>query len=829
MADRRIAKVYVEKAVYHMDCAFDYLIPEGMEQLCRGCRVLVPFGRANKKIQGLVSEVITSAETEGPLKTIFSVIDQTPLLTAEQLSIVEFLVENTFCSHYDAVKCILPGGANVSVTESYRLKAEVDEKILEELPPTQRRVAAFLKNNADKSYKTLSEINAFFNTEKNPNKASIIKALIDCGIIEKAEQSRARIPKKTVKMARLADDIELQKIRLTPKQREVTQMLLQLGMAMIKELSYLCGVTEAVIKGLERKGIIVYFNREITQSYGEIIPQFNNLSQVELSAEQGGAFEEIAGMTDDTKPNAALLYGVTGSGKTQVYIKLIEYVLKAGKTAVMLVPEIALTPQLLAKFNTLFGEVIGVIHSNLSAAERLETDKRIRAEQVKIVIGTRSAIFAPLQNIGIIILDEEGEASYKSEAPPRYHARELAKYRCVKHNATLLLASATPSIDSYYRAMEGKYRYFCLEERYADANLPSVYIVDMLEEQKQKNFSSISEILAQQLLMNLKSGEQSILLINRRGYHTFASCMACGELVKCPNCDVSMTFHKTNGYMMCHRCGHSERLAKTCKGCGSEYIKLSGLGTQKLEDELSTLLPSARILRMDTDTTYSKFSFEKDFSDFQAHKYDIMLGTQMIAKGLDFPNVTLVGVLGADSGLYSSDFKASERIFSLITQVVGRSGRSEKKGRAYIQTTEPDNPIINFAANQDYKAFYEDEIFTRREMGLPPFCDLVMLGFAGVDEKNTEAAAKRAMDILKAESDRCMSLAKYKGRLAMKVMGISRATVYRVNNKYRYRILIKCKFNNAMKSVLSQALIACGKDKLFSGVSCFADVNGDIG
>lgn len=819
-----IAKVYVEQAVYHIDKAFDYLVPDSLEVPKKGCRVLVPFGRSNKKIQGIVYGIESATSVNAQLKPVFSVIDKEPIVSGQMFEMIEFLVSNTFCTYYDAVKCVLPIGENVSVIERYRVKEYADGKAIPELTEEQRRVVDFLKavpTSKKNSYKTLRDINIFFSDEGKTKGSDIVKKLISLGLVERVEEGQSRVAKKTVRMARISEGVDISSLKLSAKQNEVLQMLSKVSMAMIKELAYLCGVTEGVVKALEKKGVITFFEREVEPLYGDVEVSFESLENVELSAEQSEAFESLYQLTLSNKPNAALLYGVTGSGKTQVYVKLIESVLRQGKTAMLLVPEIALTPQLLAKFNSLFGETIAVLHSALSASERLISYNKIKAGQLKIVIGTRSAVFAPLENLGVIILDEEGEASYKSESPPRYHARDIAKLRCVKNNALLLLASATPSIDSYYNAICGKYKLFILTKRYASANLPSVYIVDMLEEEKQKNYSPISEVLAQQLAQNLKKGEQSILLINRRGYHTVASCMSCGEVVKCKNCDVSLTFHKANGYMMCHHCGHTERLVTICQSCGGKYIKLTGLGTQKLEDELLSLFPDARLLRMDADTTYSKFSYEKSFSDFKAHKYDIMLGTQMIAKGLDFPDVTLVGVLNADSGLYSADFKASERIFSLITQVVGRSGRSEKKGRAYIQTLDTQNPIINFAANQDYNAFYEDEMFTRKEMNLPPFCDIVTLGFSGEIDEVTKTAAEKALFILKEQTVG-------KSKVVMQAYGVSKATIFKVSNKYRYRILIKCRMNTAMKEVISSTLINCGRDKLFSKISCFADVNGDV-
>lgn len=814
--NRLVAKIYVETAVYHIDRAFDYLVPEEMsESLKIGCRVIVPFGAANKKVQGIVSGIEPAGGITGKLKSIFSLLDEEPPLSEELFGIAEFLSRSSFCTFYDAVKCVLPIGKNVEIVRLYRAKDSVFGEILEGLSAEQRRILEFLQIP-----KTTRELNEFLEYRQNPEKQADIKRLLSQNMIEKIDKQVLKVKEKLIKMVKPSEDFD-ESVKLSPKQQEVMRILREVSFAAPKELAYLSGVTVAVVTALIKKGAISEFMQKSVRHYGEIEPEFERLENVKLSEEQQTVCGGIDLMIKENRPNAALLHGVTGSGKTQIYIKLIENTLKINKTAILLVPEIALTPQMLAKFQGLFGEIIAVIHSGISPAERMREYERIKAKQAKIVIGTRSAVFAPLENIGIIIMDEEGESSYKSESPPRYHARDVAKKRCAYHNATLLLGSATPSIDSYYNAQTGKYKLFTLESRYADADLPDVFLVDMLAEIKMGNASPISEVLGEQLIKNIEKSEQSILLINRRGHSTFAACMDCGEVMKCPSCDVSMTYHRANGCMMCHYCGHSEKFVSKCQSCGSDYIKLTGVGTQKLEDALRERMPAARILRMDADTTYGKDSYETAFADFKDGKYDIMLGTQMIAKGLDFPNVTLVGVLNAEGGLYSTDFRASERVFSLITQVVGRSGRSGKRGRAYVQTLDAENPIVNFAANQDYKAFYEEEIFVRQEMLTPPFCDIVVLGFSGENENAVEAAACKATEILR-------EAAEGREKIALKVYGAARAAVYKISNKYRYRVLVKCRLNRTMQEVIAETLKKCGEDKGFNGISCYADVNGTI-
>jgi len=817
MQQRFIAKIYVDKTAYHVDKAYDYLIPENLiETLERGCRVLVPFGNGNKKVQGLVESVLATSSLERRMKPIFAQLDETPMFSEEMFSMADFLVKNTFCTYYDAVKTILPIGANIDIIESYRLTEKITQLELMTFNENEQRLIEFLK-----TAKTDRELRDFLDCKTNPSKKPVVKSLLDKGIVEKAEKIRQKVEKKQLKMVRISDGFELEGIKLSPKQKEVLQALKDVRVATIKELSYVCGVGDGVIRNLIKKQIIEQFSQQVEDIYDDAQDADITIDDIHLSESQNLVFNGIMGLVNEPNPNVALLYGITGSGKTLVYIKIIEQALAGGKNAIMLVPEIALTTQLVSRFKAIFGDIIAVVHSSLSLSQRLEEFNRIKSGSVRIVIGTRSAVFSPLENIGVIIMDEEGENTYKSEQAPRYHAREISKLRCVSHNATLILGSATPSIDSYYNASIGKYSLFEIEERFSNANLPSVYLIDMKQEQRKNNISPISEVLQKQLKINLEQGEQSIILINRRGYNTIATCMQCDEVITCQSCDVAMTYHKANGYLMCHYCGNTKKFDQTCPSCKGNFIKLAGIGTQKVEDELQNILPQARILRMDTDTTHLKDSYEKSFTQFKSGKYDIMLGTQMIAKGLDFPNVTLVGVINADSGLYSSDFKSSERIFSLITQVVGRSGRSEKTGRAYIQTLDPDNEVIKLASKQDYKAFYMDELETRSLLTYPPFCDICVMGFSGANEKTVEAAALKAVEYLKANASKICDL-------PLKVLGVTPANIHKISNKYRYRIIIKCKNNNKFKGFMSNVLNSCGNDRLFGNISVSVDINGDI-
>jgi len=489
----------------------------------------------------------------------------------------------------------------------------------------------------------------------------------------------------------------------------------------------------------------------------------------------------------------------------------------------LLIPEIGLTPQVLKRFRALFGERVAVIHSGLSLGQRLDEYKRIKRGDADIIIGTRSAVFAPADNIGLIIIDEEGERSYKSDSSPRYHAHDVAKQRCAYHGATLLLASATPSIESYYLAERGVYKLLEMKKRYNSASLPDVSIVDMNLERISGNPTEFSQQLIDEVNSNLKRGEQSILLLNRRGFHTIISCVDCYQPIYCPNCSVPLTYHRKNGKLMCHYCGFAQEPATVCPACGSNRLKSMGFGTQRLEEELKMFFPAARILRMDADTTFSRYSYEKGFSEFKNGEYDIMVGTQMIGKGLDFPNVTLVGVLSIDKALYAGDFRSYERTFSLITQVVGRGGRGERKGRAVLQTFMPDHYIMNLAAAQDFKGFYNEEIAIRRALIFPPLCDMCILCFAGTDEEEVRGGAAAVIQLMNTK------LSQLQPKTPVRVLGPVRASYGRLNGKFRWRIIIKMKNTAEMRGFISSLLTEGAKLKEMKKIAFYADINGDVG
>jgi len=739
-----IAYVAVEGALYSFDRLYGYLIPPELRgEVGVGARVIVPFGRGARKINGVVMEVALEQEYDVvTTKKIYAVSEGEPRLNEETLALICYLKETTFCTYYDAVKCASP---------------------------------------------TL--------------------ALSKSGGGEKKRGSKTR------GVVRLPDNFDDSIIDgATPKQRAVVAVL-ENGAASIKELCYLCGVTAAVVTNLIKKGVIEEV--AVQEEPETVAAQTADPNDIELNGVQQKAYDGIMPLLLSDQPKCALLRGVTGSGKTSVFIKLIGEALNRGKTAIVLVPEISLTPQTIAIFTGYFGGKAAVIHSGLPISRRAAEYARIRSGEATIVIGTRSAIFAPLKNIGIIVIDEEGEHTYKSERTPRYHARDVAKQRCFRHNALLLLSSATPSMDSYYRAKTGRYSLFEMEKRYSGNALPDVYIVDMKIETALGNRSLFSEAFARALKVNLEKGEQSLILLNRRGYNTYVCCVACGETAACPNCALPLTYHKAADSLACHYCGYSRKVDEVCPKCGSRSVRKTGTGTQRVEDELSGLLPDARILRMDADTIFNKDTYEREFTSFGDGEYDVMVGTQMIAKGLDFPNVTLVGALLIDKSLYAGDYLGYERTFTLITQMVGRAGRGGKKGRAFLQTYTPDHYVLQLAARQDYAGFYREEAAIRETLLFPPFCDLCIAEFSSADEKTAVKAAEVFAELF-AELSKPASL-------PVRVLGPVRSGAGSINGKFRLRLIIKCRNNKAFRAVMEKALVAAHSDKrfAFAGISAW--------
>lgn len=623
------------------------------------------------------------------------------------------------------------------------------------------------------------------------------------------------IKDKSQRMVRLTDENNISP-ELTKKQKIVYDLLLDIGTAGVNEICEFCSVGVGVVKNLEKNGLVEIYDRKIYRNPYES-REVCEQSEIVLSPAQNDAYLINKEMLNSGE--TGLLFGVTGSGKTQVYLKLIDDVLSEGKDIILLVPEISLTPQALDIFHKRYGNKIAVIHSGLSLGERNDEYKRIDEGEAKIVIGTRSAVFAPVHNLGLIVMDEEQEQTYKSERTPRYNAKDVAKFRVKYNKAYFLMSSATPSIESYSNALKGKYKLSIINKRYGDSELPEVITVDMKEEMKSGNKSSISKELYNRLCTVLDEGKQAILLINRRGYNTFIACNECGHIITCPNCSISLTYHSHNNRLVCHYCGYTKKLDNECPECHSESVRYSGFGTQRIEEELQSLLPDARILRMDADTTSAKFAHEKLLEQFSNKEYDILVGTQMVAKGLDFDDVSLVGVVNADNSLYNESYTASEHSFDLITQVIGRAGRRNKKGCAVIQTINPNNEILNYSANQDYVSFFDNEIEMRRLMIYPPFCDIYCVTFSSENENSAALCAKRFFDlIVKYNKDEFKDL-------KIIVLGPTQAKISKINNTYRYRLAIKCKNNSNIRQMITKILKDIHKDKVYSKVNIGVSLN----
>lgn len=809
--DKKVCKVAVENAAFGFDKLFDYEIEGSVEpESFIGCRVMIPFGNSKKQRQGIVFDVCScESNSSKRLKKVSSVLDREPLLSKEMLRLARFVKSQYFCTYYEAARAMLPAGFNYKIKEMFSVCDGYQNKPL--LDDTEKAVVSFVGslNHPVSRQEICSAFELDFNTK-------LLGELCKRGVLESSESAVRRVGDLSEKMVELCADTDGEK--LTAKQKEVYELLKMAGEISLKEITYFTGYTKAVVDALVKKGFVRYFDREVIRHADGPIHN-ESKREIRLTDEQNTAYSGLCEKYESQKPCVSLLYGVTGSGKTSVFMKLIDRVSRDGRGIIVMVPEIALTPQIINIFKARYGGDVAVFHSALSLGERLNEWKRVRCGEAKIAIGTRSAVFAPVKNLGLIIMDEEQEYTYKSESTPRYHAREVAKFRCKDNSCMLLLSSATPSIESYYKAQSGVYSLFTLSKRYGKAQLPPVLVADMNIEQEQGNKTVVSQVLLQSLQENLADGKQSILLLNRRGYNTFVACRHCKEVVSCPNCSISLTYHSANNRLMCHYCGYSISLTDKCPSCHEHGLRFSGTGTQKAEETLAALLPEAKILRIDADATMRKNSHETLLGAFKRGEYDILVGTQMVAKGLDFPNVTLVGVLSADQILYNDDYRSFERSFSLLTQVVGRAGRGDCPGRAVIQTFTPDSHVINLAAMQDYIAFYNTEIAMRRGLLYPPFSDICMIGFVGDNELLAANAAKEFTRLL------CQSARENYPKLPLRVLGPTAAAVKKVSNKFRYKTVLKYKNSRDFRKMLSQLIVDFGKISKFSRVTVYVDVN----
>ena len=811
-----MVKVAVSAAPYSIDKPYSYLVPESLAAAAvPGVRVMVPFGRGNKESEGLILARVQEPKLPGS-KAIRQILDSEPVLDKAGIDLALWMRGRYFCTVFEAVKTILPAGLWYGLREiwSLAMEPEAARSAAVGIPGAWQVLDLLEKQGGKADIRVLRD--ALGDGVEKPLKAMKKAEILTC-----ETDAKRKIADKSHRMVELAVNTEDAYALTEPKRRsaparyEVVNFLATAGRTPAAEVSYYTGASARTLKAMEKAGLIAFSEEEELR-----VPSLDDVEpgpEIVLNEEQQRAFEEILGRVQAAKPSVTLLHGVTGRGKTQVYLRLVQETLALGKTAMVLVPEIVLTPQMMRKFSSYFGSRVAMLHSSLKMTERYDQWKRIRRGEVDVVLGTRSALFAPLKNLGLIIMDEEQEGSYQSENVPRYDAREVAKYLCVREKVALVFGSATPTVETTWAAEQGSYQKALLRRRYNENALPEVLIADLRQEILNGNPGLISTPLRQELEKNLAAGEQSILFLNRRGSSRMLLCGECGYVPQCPRCSTAMTYHSANGRLMCHYCGHSEPAADTCPECGG-WMKHVGAGTQKVEEELRELFPEAGILRMDADTTAG--GHEEILQTFERERVPILLGTQMVAKGLDFENVTLVGVLSADISLYVDNYRAAERTFSLLTQVVGRAGRGGKTGRAVIQTYTPGNDVIRCAARQDYDAFYESEIRMRRLRRYPPFADLFTVTVSGTEEGRVLRAAVSVRETLR---QLCLRPELAAGE--PEVLGPAPAPVVKVNNRFRYRCTLVGKNDKATREMLAWLQKDFAKDSANRGMNLFVDHN----
>lgn len=800
------AQIALDGATFAFDRLYTYIIPpEFHERAAPGMRVTVPFGKGNVKKQGMIFSLET-AELKG-LKPILSLTDKSPVLSSEMLALCEYMRENCFCTYYEAVHAALPTGLSFKLISFYSANEEFS--LLSSLNSTEKEILDYLKIKGEKDSGSLKR--KFGVTD------DFLLSMSERQVLVLSREPKRRINDANEKWVRLAVPFdELESLKLTKRQREIAELVSGTDGISVKEIKYFTGVSQSVIDGLINRYVLISYEKRVFRTVGEN-KGVTDSTEIALTDEQQAAFDGLVSKYNEQNGNISLLYGITGSGKTKVFLKLVDEVSAKGRGVIVMVPEIALTPQMLRIFTERYGNKVAVFHSAMSQGARLDEWERVRSGKALIALGTRSAVFAPFSNLGLIIIDEEQEHTYKSEQPPRFHARELAAFRTKYNKGLLCLASATPSVESFTAAIKGKYSLFKLTKRYGGAVLPEVETVDMKKEILGGNSSPVSRRLYEAVNETLDNKKQVILLLNRRGHNTYISCPDCGYVMTCPNCSISLTYHSANHRLMCHYCGYSASADTKCPECGNEHMKFLGAGTQRLEEEIKKLFPKAKVLRVDADSTLARESYSEYLNAFAAGEYDILLGTQMVAKGLDFPNVTLVGVLGADSAAFSEDFRSFERTFSLLTQVVGRAGRGESKGLAIVQSINPDSELIELAAKQDYEGFYESEIMTRKVMIYPPYCDICVVLARSGERKNAERAINGIFGKIKE-----MLNDEY-ADVKLIILGPSPASVPVVNGKYRYRMIIKCKNSKRFREMLRCSL----NIKRLPDTAVIADINPD--
>ncbi len=812
-----VAKIAVSAANFAIDKPYSYWVPEGMA-LQPGLRVTVPFGRGNRRCEGVVLS-LDSGSSEG-LKAVERCLDEAPLLDMTMLRLAAFMRERYFCTLYDAIRAMLPGGLWFQTKDTYAL---TEDRSWQEKTIRQADGKKLLELLLDMGGSGDGAVLRQAVEGEDAFEAAVQYLLRKKWITAQRDFSR-KTGDKTEQVATLASSAEeaLEFAARRPKsgamQKAVLELLCSVGSASVKELCYFTGAKPATVKRLAELGYVTLSDREVLRCR-EIRPADVDTNLV-LNEEQTAAFQGISQRMCGENPGVALLYGVTGSGKTSVYLKLIRSCLEQGKSAMLLVPEIGLTPQLLGLLVAHFGQQVAVLHSSLPAGERYDQWKRVRSGDAKVVVGTRSAVFAPCVNPGLLILDEEQEHSYRSENAPRYCAREVAMWRGSKEKCLVLLGSATPSIETMFHAKQGHFALFTLKERFNGHPLPKVAMVDMRQEIKDGNDLSFSYDLQDAIRDTANRGKQTILFLNRRGNSRAMVCVDCREAPECPRCSARLTYHSANNRLMCHYCGFSRRVPERCPSCGGP-LKTVGIGTQKAQQELNMLFPELEVDRMDADTVSAVNTHEKILDHFKNNKIPVLIGTQMVAKGLNLPDVTLVGVLDGDLSLYSDSYRAAETTFNMLTQVVGRAGRGEDPGVAMIQTVNPEHQVLKLAAMQDYDGFYELEIALRKMQNLPPFGDLVTVTFTGQDEGAVIRGAAKFRDSLNA----CLAQSQYTSEKCT-VLGPAPCPVPKINYNYRYRLTLRCRMTKPLRLLIAHLLRQFSKDGANRNISAFVDTNG---
>lgn len=814
--EKMVAKVVLNSVSHATDSIYDYLIPDDIS-ICVGMRVVVPFGKGNKTYEGYVVDVAENSEFES-LKSIISLADDFIYFNKNDVEIADFMRHRYFCKYSEAIKLLLPPNVNIKFKNFYFLNPSHSEaaKIQVRHSLVYEKIVSLLSEYNRLSFDEISE------KIKGKNIKSALLNLIEMGVISETTVSSQSIKDNEItvvypktekeELYALADKIR----KRAPKQAEILETVCDYNSIRLSELLEVCNTTHSTVKALEKKEYI-FFDKEIVRAELFDYSKIENVKKFDLTYEQQKIVDEIGEDILKNDTSSYLLHGVTGSGKTEVYLHLIEKCIKSGKNAVFLVPEISLTPQMIRQVITRFGESAAVLHSSLTIRERYDQWKKIRCGEVNVVVGARSAIFAPFDRIGLIIVDEEHESSYKSDLSPKYNTIEIARFRAKQHNSTLLLASATPSVETYYLASTGKIKLLKLKNRINNVSMPYIEVVDMREELKQGNTGTLSEPLKNAIEDNINNRFKTILFLNRRGYSGFIQCRSCGYVIQCPNCNISMTYHKSSRNFVCHYCDYQSEIIEKCPQCGSNHIKFSGDGTQKVEDELSILFPHAKILRMDADTTSSRNSHDRILKEFEQENSDILIGTQMITKGLDFEKVTLVGVLSADMSLHTDDFRSDEKTFDLITQVCGRAGRGKYGGRAIIQAYDPNNETIQFSKSLDYERFFKREIDVRKLLVYPPFCEIINFVFSSENELISFESAKKfhfmLRDALAAEE--CLEYV-----VAYRIVP---APLYKISGKYRYRFIMKLNYNRKVYNIIHR--VSAQYRKSVEAANLIIDIN----